>query len=81
MLRIRLRRVGAKKHAFYRIVVIDSRSPRDGAYVDQVGTYDPGTNPSSVLLDDAKIQAWLSKGAQPSDSVQQILRGSKSISS
>jgi small subunit ribosomal protein S16 len=74
MLRIRLRRVGAKKHPAYRIVVADSRTPRNGAYVDQVGQYDPMTDPPTILLDEAKLQAWVTKGAQPSESVQRILK-------
>ncbi len=74
MLRIRLKRVGAKKHASYRIVVADSRSSRDGAYIDQVGRYDPGIDPPAIVLDDTKVQQWLSKGAQPSEPVQGILR-------
>ena len=74
MLRIRLRRVGAKKRPSYRIVVADSRSPRDGSFVDQVGRYDPGTDPPTIDLDDAKVQEWLRKGAQPSEPVERILR-------
>ncbi|MBI4202308.1 MAG: 30S ribosomal protein S16 [Chloroflexi bacterium] len=74
MLRIRLRRIGAKKHPFYRIVVADSRAPRNGAFVDQVGHYDPMTNPPTILLDDAKLQDWVNKGAQPSESVQRIIK-------
>ena len=74
MLRIRLRRVGAKKHPSYRIVVADSRSPRDGAFVDQVGHYDPMTDPPTIVLNEEKVQEWMLKGAQPSDPVAQILR-------
>ena len=74
MLRIRLRRVGAIKHPSYRIVVADSRAPRDGSYVEQVGFYDPMTDPPTVLLDDDKVQAWISKGAQPSDPVARFIR-------
>lgn len=74
MLRIRLRRVGAKKHPAYRIVVADSRSPRDGAYVDQVGQYNPMTDPPTVVLDEAKVQGWIKKGAQPSESVQRLMK-------
>ena len=74
MLRIRLRRVGAKKHPSYRIVVADSRAPRDGSFVDQVGHYDPMTDPPTITLDDQKVKDWMSKGAQPSEPVQQILR-------
>ncbi len=75
MLRIRLRRVGAKKHPSYRIVVADSRSPRDGSFVDQVGHYDPMTDPPTIVLNEEKVQEWMRKGAQPSDPVAQILRG------
>ena len=74
MLRIRLRRVGAKKRPSYRIVVADSRSPRDGAFVDLVGRYDPMTDPPTIVLDDQKISDWLQKGAQPSEPVERILR-------
>jgi len=74
MLRIRLRRAGAKKHPSYRIVVADSRAPRDGSFVDQVGHYDPMTDPPTIVLDDEKVKDWISKGAQPSDPVQRILR-------
>jgi small subunit ribosomal protein S16 len=74
MLRIRLRRVGAKKHPSYRIVVANSRAPRDGSFVDQVGHYDPMTDPPTIVLDDEKVKNWISKGAQPSDPVQRILR-------
>ena len=74
MLRIRLRRVGAKKHPSYRIVVADSRAPRDGSFVDQVGHYDPMTDPPTIVLNDEKVKDWISKGAQPSDPVQRILR-------
>ena len=74
MLRIRLKRVGAKKHPSYRIVVADARAPRDGSFVDQVGHYDPMTDPPTITLDDQKVKDWMSKGAQPSEPVQQILR-------
>ncbi len=73
MLRIRLRRVGAKKHPSYRIVVADSRSPRNGSFVDLVGLYNPMADPPAITLDDAKVRDWLSKGAQPSEPVQAIL--------
>lgn len=74
MLRIRLRRVGAKKHPSYRIVVADSRSPRNGSFVDQVGRYDPMTDPPTIVLDEEKDREWLRKGAQPSEPVQRFLR-------
>lgn len=74
MLRIRLRRVGAKKRPSYRIVVADSRSPRNGSFVDQVGRYDPMTDPPTIVLDEEKAREWLRKGAQPSEPVQRFLR-------
>ena len=74
MLRIRLRRVGAKKKPSYRIVVADSRSPRDGAFVDQVGLYDPMTDPPTVNIDEGKVMKWLGNGAQPSEPVAGMLK-------
>lgn len=74
MLRIRLRRVGKKKRPSYRIVVSDVRAPRDGNFVDQVGHYDPLTNPPTVVLDQDKAKHWLSVGAQPSETVERILQ-------
>ena len=73
MLRIRLRRVGKKGHPSYRIVVADSRAPRDGAYVEWIGHYDPMTDPPSVTLKEDRAIAWLKQGAQPSDAVKRIL--------
>ena len=73
MLRIRLRRVGAKKKPSYRIVVADSRAPREGAFVDQVGRYDPLTDPPTILFDEDKVVKWLKNGAQPSDPVRGML--------
>ena len=74
MLRIRLRRVGAKKRPSYRIVVADSRSPRDGSFVDQVGHYDPMTDPPTVSIDEDKVVKWLGNGAQPSEPVERMLK-------
>ena len=74
MLRIRLRRVGKKKRPSYRIVVADVRAPRDGNFVDQVGHYDPLTNPPTVVFDQDKTKHWLSDGAQPSETVGRILQ-------
>jgi small subunit ribosomal protein S16 len=74
MLRIRLRRVGKKKQPSYRIVVADIRAPRDGAIVDQVGHYNPLTDPPTIVLDEEKVQHWLGVGAQPSDTVGRILQ-------
>jgi small subunit ribosomal protein S16 len=73
MLRIRLRRVGKKKQPMYRIVVADSRSPRDGDFVDAIGYYQPMANPSTIVLDQERAKQWLEKGAQPSDRVAKIL--------
>lgn len=73
MLRIRLRRVGKKKQPMYRIVVADSRAPRDGAFVESLGYYHPLDNPSTVVLDQERAKMWLGKGAQPSDRVAKIL--------
>jgi small subunit ribosomal protein S16 len=73
MLRIRLRRVGKKKQPMYRIVVADSRSPRDGAFVENLGTYHPLENPSKIELDAERARHWLDRGAQPSDRVAKLL--------
>ncbi len=73
MLRIRLFRVGKKKQPSYRIVVADARSPRDGAIVEQVGIYNPLTDPATVVIDNEKVQKWLGVGAKPSDTVQRLL--------
>ena len=75
-LKIRLARAGAKKRPYYRIVIADSRSPRDGRFIEKVGTYDPmkgRDDPSRVTLETEKVQAWLSKGAQPTDRVLRFL--------
>ena len=73
MVKIRLRRMGAKKAPFYRIVVADSRSPRNGRFIEEVGYYDPMKNPAEVKLDAEKITAWLNNGAQPTETVKAIL--------
>jgi small subunit ribosomal protein S16 len=73
VLRIRLRRIGKKKQPVYRIVVADSRSPRDGDFVDVLGHYHPLDNPSTIVLDAEKTREWLDKGAQPSDRVSKLL--------
>ena len=74
MLRIRLRRVGKKKQPSYRIVVADVRSPRDGNFVDQVGHYNPLTDPPTVVIDADKAKHWISVGAQPSETVARLLK-------
>jgi small subunit ribosomal protein S16 len=71
--RIRLKRMGAKKRPFYRVIVADARAPRDGRFIDTLGTYNPLTNPSVVKLDPEKVRLWLSRGAQPSDPVRNLL--------
>lgn len=72
--RIRLARVGSKKNPIYRVVVADSRSPRDGRFIEIVGRYNPQTQPSTIDLDGEKIQDWISKGAQPTDSVRRLMK-------
>jgi len=71
--RIRLRRIGAKKRPIYRIVVADSRSPRDGRFIETLGTYNPLTNPVEVNVKPDRVRLWLSRGALPSDTVRNIL--------
>ena len=73
MLRIRLRRVGKKKQPAYRLVVADSKAPRDGAFVEIIGHYNPLTEPATLVIDEEKARSWLSKGAQPSDAVAKLL--------
>jgi small subunit ribosomal protein S16 len=72
--KIRLARVGSKKNPIYRVVVADSRSPRDGRFIEIVGRYNPQTQPSTIDLDTEKIQDWISKGAQPTDSVKRLMK-------
>jgi small subunit ribosomal protein S16 len=72
--RIRLARVGSKKNPVYRVVVADSRSPRDGRFIEIIGRYNPQADPSIIELDEAKVRDWMSKGAQPSQSVQRLLK-------
>ncbi len=71
--KIRLSRHGKKNHAFFHIVVCDSRSPRDGRLIEQIGTYNPNTNPATIVLDSEKALSWLNKGAQPTDTTRRIL--------
>jgi small subunit ribosomal protein S16 len=72
--RIRLARIGSKKNPIYRVVVADSRSPRDGKFIEIVGRYNPQTQPSTIELDEAKVKDWMEKGAQPTDSVKRLLK-------
>ena len=74
--RMRLTRIGSKKNPIYRVVVADSRSPRDGRFIEIVGRYNPQTDPSTIELDEAKIKDWHSKGAQPSDPVAKLIKAS-----
>ncbi len=77
MVKIRLQRFGAKKAPFYHIVVADSRSPRDGRIVEQIGTYDPMKNPAEIKLDMAKVETWIKNGAKPTDTVKALIEKSK----
>ena len=77
--KIRLRRMGAKKAPFYRIVVADSRYPRDGRFIEEIGYYDPTKEPSVVKVDTEKAQKWIKNGAQPTDTVKVILKKSGAI--
>ena len=72
--RMRLTRIGSKKNPIYRVVVADSRSPRDGRFIEIIGRYNPQTNPSTVELDETKVKEWLAKGAQPSDPVAKLIK-------
>ena len=72
--KIRLARVGSKKNPIYRVVVADSRSPRDGKFTEIVGRYNPQTQPSTIEIDEAKVKDWISKGAQPTDSVRRLMK-------
>ncbi len=77
--KIRLRRMGAKKSPFYRVVVADSRYPRDGRFIEEVGTYNPLKNPSEFKVDAEKVQKWIKNGAQPTDTVRALLKKSEII--
>ena len=74
MVKIRLRRMGAKKAPYYRIVVADSRSPRDGRCIEEIGTYNPLTQPATITVDADKAQTWIKNGAQPTDTVRVLLK-------
>ena len=73
MVKIRLKRVGKKKAPFYHIVVADSRSPRDGKIIEQIGTLDPMTSPATVVLDKEKAEQWIKNGAKPTDTVKALI--------
>ena len=72
--KIRLRRMGAKKAPFYRVVVADSRFPRDGRFIEEIGTYDPTKDPAIVNIDGEKAKKWIANGAQPTDTVKALLK-------
>ena len=72
--KIRLRRMGAKKAPFYRIVVADSRYPRDGRFIEEIGVYDPTKEPTVFRVDEEKVQKWIANGAQPTDTVKALLK-------
>ncbi len=72
--KIRLRRMGAKKAPFYRVVVADSRFPRDGRFIEEIGYFNPNTEPAEVKIDGDKAKDWISKGAQPTDTVKALLK-------
>ena len=72
--KIRLRRMGAKKAPFYRVVVADSRYPRDGRFIEEIGTYDPLKTPADVKIDADKAKQWIANGAQPTDTVRALLK-------
>ena len=72
--KIRLKRMGMQKKPFYRVVVADERTPRDGLFIEEIGTYDPMTNPAQIKIDVEKAAAWMKKGAQPTDTVRILLK-------
>lgn len=74
--KIRLKRVGKKKNPYYRVVVADSRYPRDGRFIEEIGTYDPMPTPSKIAIDAEKAKKWLGNGAQPTDTVRSLLKKS-----
>ena len=74
--KIRLRRMGAKKAPFYRVIVADEKSPRDGKFIDEIGYYNPLTNPAEIKIDAEKAQTWIKNGAQPTETVRSILKKS-----
>ena len=79
MVKIRLKRMGAHKKPFYRVVVADSRTPRNGKFIEEIGTYDPLKDPSEIIIDNEAAKRWLSNGAQPTDTVRALLKKSGAI--
>ena len=76
MVKIRLKRMGAHKRPFYRVVVADSRTPREGRFIEEIGTYNPLKDPAEIKIDAEKAQKWISNGAQPTDTVRALLKKS-----
>ena len=72
--KIRLKRMGAKKNPFYRMVIADARAPRDGRFIEEIGYYDPSTDPATIKIDEEKALKWLSTGAKPSDTAKSLLQ-------
>ena len=79
MVKIRLKRMGAHKKPFYRVVVADSRTPRNGKFIEEIGTYDPLKDPSEIIIDNEAAMRWLANGAQPTDTVRALLKKSGAI--
>ena len=79
MVKIRLRRMGAKKAPYYRIVVADSRYPRDGRFIEEIGTYDPLAEPSAIQMDVERAKYWIANGAQPTDTVKTLLKKAEAL--
>lgn len=79
MVKIRLRRMGAKKAPFYRVVVADSKYPRDGRFIEEIGTYNPMVEPADIKIDADKAKEWIANGAQPTESVKSLLKRSKIV--
>ena len=79
MVKIRLKRMGAHKKPFYRVVVADTRTPRNGKFIEEIGTYDPLKDPSEIIIDNEAAKRWLANGAQPTDTVRALLKKSGAI--
>ena len=79
MVKIRLRRMGSKKNAFYRVVVADSRSPRDGRFIEELGYYNPLTDPATIKINEEQAKKWIADGAQPTETVRSIFKKSRII--
>ena len=78
--RLRLTRVGSKKNPIWRLVVADQRSPRDGRFIEAIGHYNPQTDPSTIVIDDERLQHWLSRGAEPTNTVKNLIRARSAAS-